>query len=444
MPTLFGASVSFLNLDNAATTAPLQAVAELTAAVMADYGSIHRGFGYKARVSTQRFDDALDTILHFVGASPDAYQPVLTSNTTTAINKLTRLLQPSGDDVVFLSEYEHSSNDLPWRSGGGEVRRIRTIRGRIDLEHLELELQKSGRRRRRIIALSGASNISGVFTPLDEASLLAERYDALLCVDGAQLVAHRRIDVGSLPRLDAIAFSGHKMYAPYGGGVLVVRRSILDHATIDDIGGGTVDYVTNDAYDLARDYGRRLIAGTPNFVGIIALARAGNMLRQDIGFDVVAAHEQALLDRLRDLKDVPGIEIYDDGGYCASSKAAIAAFNIRGLHPGLLAARLGWEFGIAVRAGAICQFAYVAKLLGLTAADVATARSAVAAGRTDEMYGLVRASFGLENEPNDVARLRDALEHIAGSPEMSSVYSYNFRTGEFEPANQHGSGGERS
>jgi len=208
--------------------------------------------------------------------------------------------------------------------------------------------------------------------------------------------------------------------------VLIGRRDLIEKMVPDDIGGGSVDFVTHDTYDLAADLMKRSTAGTSNVIGLVSIALACEILKNQTGFNVIIEHEQAILDRAGQIiPRIKNMETYCDLDYDAKKKCAILTFNLKGVHPALVAARLGHEFGIGVRQGAICQFLYVAKILGLGVDDVLVARKAVLSGQTDRMYGIVRASFGLENNVDDVDRLAGALIEIGNTPEKNKNYVVN-------------------
>lgn len=424
--TLSGQQFDYLNLDNAATTPTFKRIYDKLYSFLESYGSIHRGSGAKSQLSTAIFEDAVPIILDFLGVDSEDYALVVTPNTTASINKLSRMLHLSEGDVIFLSEFEHSANDLPWRKGAEIIRIPADVTGSLDLEYFEQTLSALRCKGKKYVAVSGASNITGTITPIHTIAAIAHAHGAIMIVDGAQLVAHREINLrGNKPgeEIDLISFSGHKMYAPFGGGVLVGRRQLLEQMMPDDVGGGSVDFVTHENYDLAREFFKRNTAGTPNVIGLVSMALACLILKRDIGFANIMNHEQAILDRARELFSLSSnIQTYADLDFDANKKCSIITFNVKGHSPALVAARLGHEFGIGVRQGAICQFSYVAKLLGLDSAQVASIRNAAISGNADQMFGIVRASFGLENELGDVDRLLSALEEIASTPEIEKMY----------------------
>jgi len=425
--TLNGSLVDYIDADNAATTRPFFAVNERVQEFFSVYGSVHRGSGVNSRVSTEAFDKARQLIVDFVGSDEDRVTICCTQNTTSAINKLSRILRlnPASGDRVFLSEFEHSSNDLPWRSCH-PIRIPASETGSLDIEALDRALSTAPQSGRKLVAVTGASNLTGALTPVHDIATITHRHGGLLLVDAAQLVAHRPIRMsgtGQGDHIDFLAFSGHKMYAPYGGGVLVGDRETLSKAQPDELGGGTIDFATALHYDLASDVFQRDNPGTPNVVGVVAMALAAMVLRDVSGFDAIIQHEQQLLDAARDSwTGIGGLNVLCELGYSTSKKCAILSFVMDGYDHGLLAARLSHEFGIGVRHGHLCQHAYVARLLGLTGSEIERIRTSVLGGNRAAMYGVVRVSLGVGNRVDDVVRIGNALGEIRSTPSRNNLY----------------------
>jgi selenocysteine lyase/cysteine desulfurase len=435
--TILETDVDYLDADAAATTRPLEIVQEKVLEFLATYGSVHRGSGANSRWSTEVFVAARQAILEMVDADPLHTLLCVTSNTTAAINKLRRKLafQPAAGDTVFLAEFEHSSNDLPWRS----LNPVRIPAGKdgiLDLNALQDLVARRSPNGRFLVAVTGASNLTGAITPIRQVAKIAHRHGGLIFVDAAQLAGHRAISMqgsGEGDHLDFLAFPGHKMYAPFGAGVLLGDARLLSATPPDEIGGGTVDFVTLAQYDLAAEAFRRENSGTPNAVGLVAMAVAARVLKHSIGFDAIARHEQELLHAARQrFPRIDGLHILGELDYSAQRKCAILSFALDGHPHDLLAARLSREFGIGVRHGHLCQFAYVARLLGLSPAEVAVIRGEVLAGKRAAMYGVVRASFGISNRVEDVLRIGEALEEIAATPQRRQLYQRN-SAGEWTP-----------
>ena len=199
-----------MNLDYAASAPALGAVADRAAELLPLYSSVHRGAGYASVVCTSAYEAARGEIASFVGAR-DGDVVVITRNTTDALNLLATAVGP----VVYL-DIEHHANLLPWQARRGRVVPARATLGEtIAAIRAELACRPAA-----VLAVTGASNVTGECLPLAELAQVAHRYGARIAVDGAQLVPHRRIDMAAAG-LDYLAFSGHKIYAPFGAGVLV-------------------------------------------------------------------------------------------------------------------------------------------------------------------------------------------------------------------------------
>ena len=192
---------------------------------------MHRGAGFKSRVSTAAYDDAHDTIARFVGADPSGNTVIFGKNTTEAINKLAYRFPLADDSVVLSTEMEHHSNDLPWRARAHVVRARVTGDGRLDEDDVDRLLAAYGSRV-ALVTVSGASNVTGFVQPIHRLARKAHAVGARILVDAAQLAPHRRIDVkpdDDPEHLDYVAISSHKMYAPFGTGALVGRRDTFLH-----------------------------------------------------------------------------------------------------------------------------------------------------------------------------------------------------------------------
>ncbi|MHB1843894.1 MAG: aminotransferase class V-fold PLP-dependent enzyme [Deltaproteobacteria bacterium] len=419
----------YVSLDNAATTPALRPVQEAVDRFLPWYSSVHRGTGYKSRLSTEIFERCRATVAELVGASPTD-TVIFGKNTTEMVNKLSRRLGLSQADVVCLSDAEHHSNDLPWRKVAQVVRLPVDRRGEMNLNALEVELRRG---RVRVVAATGASNVTGYVSPIHEIAALAHRYGALCFADCAQLAPHRRIDMrptGDPGHLDFLAFSAHKMYAPYGVGVLVGPRRLFDQGEPDHVGGGMVEVVTaTRAYWSASP--DRDEPGTPNLLGAVALARAIRCLLE-VGFDAIAGHERRLTEyALGRLSRVPGITLYGDPAWIpGEDRVGVIPFNLAGLNHALLASALGWEGGIGVRNGCFCAHPFINRLLELTEADSERMITKVLGADRSDVPGLVRLSFGIYNDERDVDELCEALERLGRAGPRGS-YRFDPLLGEY-------------
>jgi cysteine desulfurase/selenocysteine lyase len=402
MPVLGGRRVPYVNLDNAATTPPLRAVVDEVAQFLPYYSSVHRGSGYKSRVSTAAYDEAHRTVARFVGADPDKAAVVFGKNTTEALNKLSYRYPLPKDAVVLTTLMEHHSNDLPWRARATVVRAGVTADGRLDEDDFD-RLLAEYRDRVALVTVSGASNVTGFVQPIHRLARKAHAIGASILVDAAQLAPHRAIDVKDREdpeHLDFVALSAHKLYAPFGTGALVGHRDLFLQGAPEYRGGGTVDRVTADEVSWA-DVPDREEAGSPNVVGAVALAAALQALGGSM--EEIAAHERALTSyALRRLRCLPAVQVYGETDPDRlDDRVGVIPFNVLGVPHGLVAAVLGFEEGIGVRNGCFCAQPYVAELLGIDAR-----------GPRDHRTGMVRISFGAYNTTEDVDALVEALARI--------------------------------
>jgi selenocysteine lyase/cysteine desulfurase len=415
VPLLDGTTVPYLNLDNAASTPALRDVLEAVERFLPYYSSVHRGTGFKSRLSTDAYDHAHRIVAAFVGADPDANTVIFGKNTTEAVNKLSYRLPIPPDGVVFTTILEHHSNDLPWRRAAKVVHVGATPEGRLDEADFDRQLA-AHRGRVALVAVSGASNVSGFVQPMHRLARKTHAAGARILADVAQMAPHRAVDMrpqDDPEHLDFVVLSAHKMYAPFGTGALIGPRELFLETAPEYQGGGTVDAVTLDEV-LWADTPDREEAGSPNVIGAVALAAAANAL-MDVGMDAIAEHENELVVRaLERLARVPGLRIYGETDpHRAREKVGVIPFNLEGVPHALAASVLGYEGGIGVRHGCFCAHPYVVHLLGLNAGETATWRAQMARGDKSDMPGLVRASFGCYNTTDDVDRLAEMLERLA-------------------------------
>lgn len=408
IPLKDGTMVKYINFDNAATTPPFKTVMWFINYFSEYYASIHRGEGYKSRVSTEIYESARDEILNFVGGNKDD-TVIFVKNTTEAINKLSyKICSQYPNCVVLTTEMEHHSNLLPWRFRF-HVDIVKTDEcGRIDLDHLEKKL-KNYFGIVKLAAVTYASNVTGYINPVHDIAALCHKYGAKIFVDCAQIAAHKKICMkheDENKKLDFIAFSAHKMYAPFGVGVLVGNKTILNSGVPDVKGGGTVKVVTDD-FVIWEDLPHKEEGGTPNVMGVAALVSAINTLSY-IGLDNIEKYENELLKyAASSLKEIEKIKFYCDG---VENKVAIIPFNIEGVNHNEVAKILSEEYGIGVRNGCFCAQPYVHKLLKLTKNDI---KNIIRDSDITKRPGMVRLSFGLYNTFEEIDRLKYALNNIA-------------------------------
>lgn len=434
-PLLGGGQSRYINFDNAASTPAFKAVGQAVNDFLVYYSSVHRGTGFKSQLSTEMYEQARQIVLDFVGADPGEHVCIFGKNTTEAINKLARRFPLTQQrDVILTSGLEHHSNDLPWRVAADIVHIGLTPEGRIDKNDFDEKLSRYGDRI-ALVAISGASNVTGYLTPIHRLAEKIHQVGAQIAVDCAQLAPHRKIEMRPLAdsaHLDYVAISAHKMYAPFGTGALVGRRDTFEHGDPDLVGGGTVNIVTLEDVAWAEPP-ERDEAGSPNVIGAVALAAAIQKL-EEIGMDAVAQHEAALtchtLDRLADL---PATQVYGDTNPDrAEERLGVIPFNLEGYPHALTAAILGHEFGIGVRNGCFCAHPYLLHLLQIPPEQAETVRANILAGDRADMPGLVRISFGLYNTLEEVDALIEALAAISRG-EYQGDYEQDTTSGAFHP-----------
>jgi cysteine desulfurase/selenocysteine lyase len=422
VPVSGGGTVTGINFDNAASTPPLKRVRDAVTEFSDVYSSVHRGTGYKSRLATDAYEQARERVSEFLGVDQGSQVVIFVKGTTDALNRIAAEQARLDGRQVLVTEMEHHADLLPWRHRSGHLLVGLTQDGHIDVEAIEHALKSSGGTI-GLVAVSGASNVTGFISPIHEIAELAHRHGALISVDAAQLAPHRRIDIrpaGDPGHLDFVSFSGHKMYAPYGAGVLVAPRDFFSGAP-EVMGGGAIRIVTWDDTVWA-DLPDREEAGSPNVIGAVALGVAIETL-VELGFDDMLRHEADLGGRLiKSLREIPGVEVLggpESGS--APARLGLASFVIEGVHHGLAAAALSHEWGVAVRNGCFCANPYVFHLLNMSREAVETVEGEMAADRRRALPGAVRASLAPYNTSGEVDRFAKAVKHIARG-EMSATY----------------------
>jgi len=284
-------------------------------------------------------------------------------------------------------------------------------------------------RRPALLAITGASNVTGWLPPVAEICAEAHARDIPVLLDAAQLAPHRPLPTGP----DFVAFSGHKLYAPFGAGALIGPREVFEHGDPFLAGGGAVDLVDLDEV-IWTDPPEREEAGSPNVVGAVAFGQAMEDLGR-IGWGTITAHEEALATRLYEgLRSIDGVRVLGPSSEAGPHGGlAVATFTLDGMHHALVAARLSAEFGIGVRHGCFCAHPYLIRLLGVGREGVDQARAAVQRGDRSAIPGAVRASCGLGTSDDDVDALLDALRTLAAGAPAPAPYVQDDVTGDFWP-----------
>jgi cysteine desulfurase/selenocysteine lyase len=413
VPLHGGGTVTGINFDNAASTPPLKRVREAVNTFADVYSSVHRGTGYKSRVSTEAYERAREQVARFLGVDEKAQVVIFVKGTTDALNRVAAEQARLDGRRVLVTEMEHHADLLPWRHRSGHVMVELTESGQIDLDAIEHTLKTSDEPI-GLVAVCGASNVTGFVSPVHEVAELAHRHGARISVDAAQLAPHHRIEVRPADdpgHLDFVSLSGHKMYAPYGAGVLVAPRDFFTGAP-EVMGGGAIQIVTWDD-TIWADLPDREEAGSPNVIGAVALGVAIDTLLE-LGFEEMLADEVRLGDRLlRGLTEIPGVGVLGNPEPCSSRRLALASFLVEGLDHGLVAAVLSHEWGIAVRHGCFCAHPYLMHLLHMTQDEVDTIVDEMTTNGRKALPGAVRASLAPYNTEAEVDRFLEAVAEIA-------------------------------
>ena len=412
-PLIQGGHIRYANLDYGASAPALSVVSAYLNEILPFYASVHRGAGYASQISTSVYENARNIVREFVGGRPDD-AVIFTRNTTDSLNLLAGCLPVENGrhtgEVLYL-DIEHHANLLPWQ---GVPHRSVVAAPTITetLEALRGQLAEGGI---SLLAVTGASNVTGEILPVRALAALAHEYGARIAVDAAQLAPHRRIDIAA-DGVDYLAFSGHKLYAPFGAGVLVGRPDWFDAGTPHLAGGGAVRDARLDTVSWTTGPARHE-GGSPNVLGAATLARATQVIGA-LDRAQWHAHEDAirafLVEGLRRIDGVSVHRIFADSSPEEGGPGTIGVvnFSVEGYDAGLVAAYLSAEHGIGLRDGRFCAHPLL-KRLGLPA-------------------GSLRASFGLGS------RLEDAQRLLAGIQELRRTglgWDYVVDAGRWVPSN---------
>ncbi len=338
-------------LDNAATTQKPQAVIDaLTSYYTRDNANIHRGVHELSQRATNAYEDARLDVRRYLGAAENS-EIIYTRGTTEAINLVAsswgRAHVGAGDEVI-ISTMEHHSNIVPWQSLCQEkAAHLRVVPINDSGEFLFDEYEKLLSGRTRIVAVNHVSNALGSINPVREIIAAAHGRGAAVLIDGAQAVAHMKVDVQELG-CEFYAFSSHKLFGPTGVGILYGKREVLEQMQPYQGGGDMIKSVTFEE-TIFNDLPYKFEAGTPNIAGAIGLGAAIRYVN-GVGLDRIAAWEQELLDQATErISGIEGVRLIGT----ARRKASVLSFVIDGIHPHDVGTILDSE-GVAVRAGHHC------------------------------------------------------------------------------------------
>lgn len=420
VPLVTGGEVTYAALDYAASAPALQRVWDDIAAYAPYYGSVHRGAGYLSQLSTDLFENSRRTVAEFLGCRADD-QVVFTRSTTDSLNLLAAAIP--ADCQVFVYETEHHASLLPWRDA--QVTYLNAPRTPAQaVESLERALADRDPYGPALVCVTGASNVTGELWPVRELAAAAHAHGARIVLDAAQLAPHHPVDIAELD-VDWVAFSGHKLYAPFGSGVLAGRADWLQAAEPYLAGGGASRKVARRA-DGGVDVdwhttAARHEAGSPNVIGVYSIASACKALTE-AGFEGLVAREQELVGRVREgLADVPEVQVLSLFGDDAP-RVGVISFVVRGWNSSHFAAALSAEYGIGVRDGLFCAHPLVRTLLGSDPQDPGEC-GAPEAEPGERSLNAIRVSFGAGTPDEHIDRFLRAVSEL-----VREGARWNYRT----------------
>lgn len=373
-------------LDNAATTQKPESVINAISEYYRTINSnIHRGVHHLSQLATTRFEEAREAIRRYINAK-NSYEIIFTRGATESINLIAnsfcRAFLKAGDEVI-VSEMEHHANIVPWQMAceiAGANLKVLPFddSGVLMIEKLEELITP----KTKIISITHISNSLGTINPIEKVIRIAHSHNIPVMIDGAQAVSHEKVDVQQLD-CDFYCFSGHKMYAPMGIGVLYGKEKWLNTMPPYQGGGEMIQQVTFEKTTY-NELPFKFEAGTPAVSDVIGLHTAIQYIEK-LGIDKILQHEQKLLQYATEqLSVIEGLRIYG----AAPQKAAIISFNLEGIHPydvGVIIDHLG----VAVRTGHHCTQPVMQHF---------------------QIPGTVRASFALYNTQEEVDRLVEAVK----------------------------------
>ena len=375
-------------LDNAASSQVPQSVIDRTSKYLREeHSNIHRGVHYLSQHATTAYEAAREKVKRFINA-PDVRECIFVRGTTEGINLVAhsygRKFIHEGDEIL-ISQIEHHSNIIPWQmvaeERGATIRVIpMNVQGELIIDEYENLLNE----RTKIVAVAHVSNSLGTVNPVKDMVATAHKFGVPVCVDAAQSVPHFPVDVQDLDA-DFFVFSGHKMFAPTGSGIVYGKKKWLDQMPPYQTGGGMIRTVSFDGTTFAP-IPEKFEAGTPAIAAGIGLGAAIDYINS-IDFETAAAYEHQLLEyATQRLSDIPGVTIVGT----ATNKASVLSFTIENVHPHDIGTILDQD-GIAVRAGHHCAQPVM---------------------KFYEVPATARASFAFYNTREEVDKLADAVQKV--------------------------------
>ncbi len=395
-------------LDHGASTHPTKRVIEAHKNFLENYyANIHRGNHNLSLIASDMFDKVEEVILKFLGANPHTNTVILTVNTTQSLD-LAAYVMSFFEGVTLSTVMEHHSNFLTHKRRGKTVLVKCKEDGSLDLEDLQRKLEEYPV---KLVAVTGASNVTGFMPDIHKIAKMAHRAGAKILVDAAQLLAHAPIDV--LPdedegHIDFLAAAGHKAYAPFGSAFLFGPREIFDSVDPYIPGGGTVEFVTPEASIWAHSPDRHQ-GGTPNIAGAIAMAESLKFLKE-VGLENIREHEKTLYEfTINKLREIEGVTLY--GPLNPEKCIGVISFNVLDLPNELVSAILNYEGAIATRNGCFCAHPYVQHLLKVE--NPLECKRKFDKREILFMPGAVRATIGIYNTLEEMEEFVKMVEIIA-------------------------------
>lgn len=371
-------------LDSSATSQkPLKVIEAIDQYYRENNSNVHRGVHTLGSRATDQYEGAREKVKQFINAK-DTAEIIFNRGTTTSLNVVAQsygLANVTKDDEIVITPMEHHSNIIPWQQvakiTGASLKYIPMQEdGTLSLD----DVRKTVTERTKIVAIAHVSNVLGTINPIKEIAKIAHEHGAVIVVDGAQSAPHLQVDVQDLD-CDFYAFSGHKMGAPTGIGVLYGKKELLEQMEPIEFGGEMIDFVGK--YESTwKELPWKFEGGTPIIAGAIGLGAAIDFLTE-IGMDNILAHEKKLASyALERLSEIDGLTIYGP-----KERAALVTFNLGDIHPHDVSTVLDTE-GIAIRAGHHCAQVLMKEL---------------------NVSATARASMYLYNTEGDIDRLVDGL-----------------------------------
>lgn len=402
-----------IGFDNGATTPSFKCVIDAIYENLLTYGSIGRGNGQKGEISSDRYEKSREIVLKFFNLEDSSTHTVVYTKTATeSLNLLANILIKNKSDKILTTRMEHHANDLPWRNTATvEYIEVDEL-GRIRLDDIENKLI-ANKGSIKYISITGASNVTGYINPIHEVAKLAHKYGAKIIVDGAQLVAHKEVDMKGKDKsevIDFLVFSSHKAYSPFGSGAIVGLSQYLENVEPFLRGGGCVDCVLDDMVIWSEQPSLHE-AGSPNFIGVMAMVTALEKLKE-IGLENVYEHERELKEYLiKEMKQIENVILYGDTEN-TDDRIGVIPFNIKCNDKDCydIAQILADEYAIALRSGKFCAHPYVNRLLNISDSEAYEYNL-----NEDELgsLGMIRLSIGLYNTIEEADIFLEALKHIA-------------------------------